>query len=696
MRKVLLAVGVILCSITAAQSREAPVSGRFPLPSAGRATTRSNNPSTPPGAESLAANSEEALAITSYSPKFGPPGTVITIQGTGFGPSSASSYLSVLSPLTGTWTIWATTSWSDTEIVASVPATMRDGLVYLNATVNGIQSVGTEPFTVGVPPNIGSYSPLSGLPGTVLKINGTGFGSTQGRSYIAFQSSLTNIWNTWKPTSWSDTEIVVPVPSSVPPGKVYLSVTVNGLANIGTYPFTVGIPPHITSYSPQSGLPETVLTIHGTGFGKTQGGSNVSVQSALTSAWTTWKAISWSDTEIAVSVPDQTANGQVYFSVNVKGLQSIGTYGFRVGIPPVISSYSPLFGPPGTVVTIHGTGFGQSQGGSYLEILSLVTGTYTTWTPTSWSDSEIVVPVPTKIPLGKIYLIVEVDEVQSFGWDAFTVGVPPLITSYSPFSGPPTTLLTIHGTGFGAIQGSSYVSVLSPITNAWTTWTAPISWNDTEIIIPVPVNTPNGRVYLYVTVNGLAIIGTYPYTVGTPPVITSYSPFSGPPETSLTIHGTGFGTTQGDGSVSVQSALTNAWTTWAPTSWSDTEIVVPVPSTMPLGKVYLSVAAGGLAGVGTYPFSVGIPPTIANYSPLSSLPGALLTIHGTGFGSSQGNSYVSVQSASTNAWTTWTPTSWSDTEIVVPVPATMPNELVYLSVTVGGLANIGTYPYNIQ
>ena len=74
----------------------------------------------------------------------------------------------------------------------------------------------------------------------------------------------------------------------------------------------------------------------------------------------------------------------------------------------------------------------------------------------------------------------------------------------------------------------------------------------------------------------------------------------------------------------------------------------------------------------------------------------VLTIHGTGFGSSQGNSYVSVQSALTNAWTTWTPTSWSDTEIVVPVPATMPNGLVYLSVTVDGWANIGTYAYNVQ
>jgi hypothetical protein len=600
MRKVLLAVGVILCWIMAAQSQETSR-----LPYASSAITKSNNPSTPPSAdaESLAANSEEVLAIASYSPKFGAPGTVVTVRGTGFGPSSSSSYLSVLSPVSGTWIAWAPTSWNDTEIVVSVPATMRDGLVYLNVTVNGLQSIGTEPFTVGVPPNIGGYSPLSGLPGTVLKINGTGFGPTQGRSYIAVQSLLTNIWTTWKPTSWSDTEIVVPVPATMPNGLVYLSVTVDGLANIGTYPFTVGIPPHITSYSPLSGPPETVLTIHGTGFGTTQGSSSVSVQSALTNAWTTWKPTSWSDTEIAVSVPDKTANGQVYFSVNVNGLQSIGTYGFRVGIPPVISSYSPLFGPQGTVVTIHGTGFGQTQNGSYLEILSLVTGTYTTWAPTSWNDTEIVASVPAEMPLGKIYLIVEVDEVQSFGWDGFTVGVPPFIADYSPLYGPPETVLTIHGTGFGTTQGSGSVSVQSALTNAWTTW-KPTTWSDTEIVVPVPSSMPLGKVYLSVAVDGLANIGTYPFTVGTPPHITGYSPLSGLPGALLTIHGTGFGTTQGSNSVSVQSASTNAWTTWKPTTWSDTEIVVLVPATMPNGLVYLSVTADGLANIGTYAYNV--------------------------------------------------------------------------------------------
>jgi IPT/TIG domain len=605
MRKVLLVVGVILCWITAAQSQEAPIPGRFARPSRSSSATKSNNPSTPPSAqaESLAANSEEVLAITSYSPKFGPPGTVVTIQGTGFGPSSASSYLSAMSPLTGTWTTWPTTSWSDTEITASVPANMRNGLVYLNATVNRLQSIGTEPFTVGIPPIIGSYSPLFGPSGTVLTIHGTGFGASQGSSLVSVYSAVTGTSSTWKPTSWSDTEIVVPIPASTPNGLVYLSVTADGLTNLQNCPYTVGIPPVITSYLPLFGPAGTVLTIDGTGFGASQGSSFVSIYSTETGLSTTWKATSWSDTQIAVSVPSKIGNGLVYLGVNVKGLQSIETSGFMVGTPPILSSYSPGFGKPGTVVTIDGTGFGAKQGDSYLRILSTVTGTYTTWSPTSWSDTEIVAPVPTNMPLGKVYLSIEVNEAQSLGWDPFTVGIPPLIASYSPLFGPAGTVLTIYGTGFGASQGSSSVSVYSAVTHTWSTW-KPTSWSDTEIVVPAPATMPNGLAYLAVTVGGLANLENDPYSVGIPPVVTSYSPLFGPQGTVLTIHGTGFGASQGSSFVSFYSTVTGLSTTWKPTSWSDTEIVVPAPATMPNGLAYLAVTVGGLANLENCPYTV--------------------------------------------------------------------------------------------
>lgn len=65
-----------------------------------------------------------------------------------------------------------------------------------------------------------------------------------------------------------------------------------------------------------------------------------------------------------------------------------GTYAFAA---PAISTISPTAGPVtpvGSPVTINGSGFGASAIGNTVTIGGIAA------TPTSWSDTEIVVPVP--------------------------------------------------------------------------------------------------------------------------------------------------------------------------------------------------------------------------------------------------------------------------------------------------------------
>jgi hypothetical protein len=633
--------------------------------------------------------------IGAFSPPSGPTGTVLTIHGTGFGTAQGASSLDIQSGITGIWTTWKPTNWSDTEIVVTVPAGMPNGLVYFYVTVNGLRTIGTYVFKVGIVPVIDSFSPLSGPPGTVVTITGSRFGSTQGNSVLQILSAVTGWWSAWTPTSWSDTEIVVSVPGNMPLGKIYFIVEVNDVQSFGWDKFTVGVPPVVAGYSPLSGVPGTLLTIYGTGFGATQGSSYVSVLTAATYVSTTWPATSWSDTAIIVPVPSSMPLGKVYLSVTVDALQSIQTRPFTVGTPPVVTYYSPGSGPAGTILTITGSGFGATQGNSYVSFYSSITGASTTWAPTSWGDTTITVPVPSGTPMAKYYLSVTVNGLASIETSPFTVGAPPKITSYSPGFGPSGTPLTITGTGFGATQGRSYVSVYSTVTGASTKW-APTSWGATAISVPVPSSALQGKVYLYVTVDGLESIETSPFTVGVPAKITSYSPGFGPSGTALTITGTGFGAAQGGSIVSVYSAVTGTITTWNATSWSDTSIVVPVPSSAPQGKVYLYVTVDGLESIETSPFTVGVPPLITNYSPTLGPTGTVLAITGTGFGATQGSSYVSVYSTVTGATTTWETTSWSDTTIVVPVPTGVPPGTVYLFVTVGALQSIGTYPYSVQ
>ena len=69
-------------------------------------------------------------------------------------------------------------------------------------------------------------------------------------------------------------------------------------------------------------------------------------------------------------------------------------------VPPTITSLAPTSGPVGTAVTITGTNFGATQG------TSTVTFNGTTATPTSWSATSIVVPVPAGATTGNVVVTV--------------------------------------------------------------------------------------------------------------------------------------------------------------------------------------------------------------------------------------------------------------------------------------------------
>ncbi|HXA76905.1 MAG TPA: RHS repeat-associated core domain-containing protein, partial [Candidatus Acidoferrales bacterium] len=84
-------------------------------------------------------------------------------------------------------------------------------------------------------------------------------------------------------------------------------------------------------------------------------------------------------------------------------------------------------------------------------------------------------------------------------------GTTPSITSLSPTSGVIGTSVTITGTNFGSIQGSSTATFNG-------TTASPTSWSATSIVAPVPSGATTGNVI--VTVSGVASNGQT-FTVGT-------------------------------------------------------------------------------------------------------------------------------------------------------------------------------------
>src|SRR5262249_49478285 len=148
------------------------------------------------------------------------------------------------------------------------------------------------------------------------------------------------------------------------------------------------------------------------------------------------------------------------------------------------------------------------------------------------------------------------------------------ITTISPASAPIGASVTITGTGFGTAPGIvAFNSTQSfPIT----------SWNPTSIVVPVPSGATSGNVIVYVA--GTPSNGV-PFNVT--PNITSLSPASGSPGTSVTITGTGFGFTQGTSTVTFNGVAAS------PTSWNSTTIVAQAPAGATTGNVVVTV--GGVA-----------------------------------------------------------------------------------------------------
>lgn len=274
--------------------------------------------------------------ITSITPTSGVVNAQVTINGSGFRASQGSNSVRFNGNTA------SIVSWSDTQIVATVPAAAKTGPVTIAGSITSNQNV-----VFAMPnPVVSSLSPTSGPMNTQVQISGSGFGAAQGTSTVKFNNVGASVVN------WSDTVITASVPSTATSGVV--AITVGGITSASTISFNVP-PPHITAVSPSGGVAGTQITITGTGFHTTQGPGSV-VSNNLVAA----PIVSWSDTQIVATVPT-TASG-VAMAV-WQNQYSNWDEGFAL-VNPRVSSIAPTSGPVGTQVQINGSGFGATQGSS--------------------------------------------------------------------------------------------------------------------------------------------------------------------------------------------------------------------------------------------------------------------------------------------------------------------------------------------
>ncbi|HEY2361274.1 MAG TPA: IPT/TIG domain-containing protein, partial [Candidatus Angelobacter sp.] len=558
-----------------------------------------------------------APTITSLTPSTGAVATSVVIAGTNFRTPQGSSTVS-FNGVNST-----PTAWSATSITAPVPTGATTGSVVV--TVGGQASNGST-FTVTAAPSITSLAPNTGAVGSVITISGSNFGSTQGNGGVKFGTLAATI------TSWSPTSIV----ATVPTGAVTASVVVTaagGVASNGST-FTITAAPAITSVTPAAGGGfGSSFTITGTSFGATQGNGGVKLNSIPATV------SSWSATSIVAQVPSGVTTGNVVVTA-AGGISSNGVL-FKVLNPGGVAVDQIIFADGTATATTRATAsfstsatnelllafISSGKGTAATTTVNSVAGASLTWvlvqrTNTQQGTAEIWRAfAPTALSKVTVTATFSQSVLSSMTVVSFT-GVDTSGTSGSGAIGatatanaatgaPSATLTTtransvVFGVGedptakvartVGTNQSLVHQLLCAPSTQTCTLWVQQV-----PTLVPAPgtavtINDTAPAADAY----NLSLVEVKPAAVA--PTITSLTPASGPIGTSVAIAGTNFGAAQGT------STVTFGGISATPTSWSNTSIVVPVPSGVALGAISVVVSVPGAGTSNSVTFTVVSP-----------------------------------------------------------------------------------------
>ena len=335
-------------------------------------------------------------------------------------------------------------------------------------------------------------------------------------------------------------------------------------------PVAVISSPQITSITPATGEAGTTVWIRGSGFGATQGSSQVkygTLQAPVTS---------WSDTLIEVTIPTNPGSSQG-FTVLVNGQVSAPSQQFELSEPVIYGVY-PSSAQPGATMTISGRGFGAYPGASFVALNTQRVQT------DSWSDTAITLRLPTSgLQAGTVNVVVWVDGTRPTAMATFQLQSPRIVALY-PTADNIGATLTIHGQGFGTTSTGNLVTVGGQYAQIQ-------SWSDNVIQVTVPSTTAAGVKQVIVRVGDAASDGVS-FEVNAPE-ITSQQPNPASEDQSITLYGQYLSATSDQVSrfVSVQGYGNVGSVVWNDTS---VQFLWPVRNVLGNQNVSVTIWVGGL------------------------------------------------------------------------------------------------------
>jgi flagellar hook-basal body complex protein FliE len=339
-------------------------------------------------------------------------------------------------------------------------------------------------------------------------------------------------------------------------------------------------------------------------------------------------------------------------------LSSSPAHTFAPSTEITITGFTPTSGPVGTVFSISGTGFQPDEGVSTVNVGNAVDNPEPVVdlqvcfndVPAAFevvSDTQILATVPSGATTGPIKVQRDDEEfaVSSVPFVVTTASAPtqPIISNFTPPSGPVGTVVNIFGANFANVLNVRFNGVNATFTVASTT----------QITATVPAGATTGPITVTTTGGTATATPDFIVTTGpTPPIISNFTPPSGPVGTVVNIFGANFANV-----LNVRFNGVNATFTVA----STTQITATVPAGATTGPITVTTTGGTATATPDFIVTTGpTPPIISNFTPPSGPVGTVVNIFGANFAN-----VLNVRFNGVNA----TFTVASTTQITATVPA---------------------------
>lgn len=527
--------------------------------------------------------SAQVPIVERLEPTSGPAGTAVVLVGRNFPPD-------VQVELGGA--ALQVTQRLPNRIAVVIAPGARSGRVMLRS--GGVITQGPEFLVTEAPqaPQIDSFTPTAGPPGTQVTISGRNFSPRVSENSVTLGDVTVPV------RSASPFTLRVTIPPGAPPGPFV--VRVQGREGRSAAGFAVQTGVLITDFSPRSGGPGTRVTISGSGFSPRVAFNRVSLSGSII------RVESATETQLVVSIPARATTGT--FLVDVRGAgEAVSSLPFTVtAAAPVVASIAPDRGQAGTRVRIIGDGFGSDPSAVQVSL-------GTSGVPVrALSPRLLVVEIPNGASSGRLTVRVGTQVVET---PVFTVVSPVTISDFQPRAGAVGTEVRITGTGFDP----------TPTRNVVTIGRTPqliLAASPTELRVRIG-GSQSGPLRVSVSLAGSAVT-TAPFVITTPPAITRFEPTRGLVGADVVIHGSGFGdrahlvgVTLGGRPVAIRSVAND-------------RVAVVVPPGAATGRFRVTVQLQGSAEAAS-DFEVLTPLTISGVRPAQAPVGAEVSIVGTGF-----------------------------------------------------------------